>query len=62
MSEDRARMRGRLGRASAYPVAKPKAGSTQRAAKWGKVPEMGAWEVISPSEQREAYATVPTKA
>ena len=54
MSETRARTGGRLGRASAYPVAKPKAGSTQRAAKWGKVPEMGAWEVISPTAQRDA--------
>ena len=48
--------------AGTHPTAKPNAGSTHLAATWGKVPEMGAWEVISPSEQREAYATVPTKA
>ena len=45
-----------------YPSANPKAGSTHRAAKWGNVPEMGAWAVISPIAQREAYAVVPTKA
>ena len=38
----------------AYPTANPNAGSTQRAAKWGKEPEMGACEVISPTAQREA--------
>lgn len=45
---------GRRGHAITYPSAKPKAGSTQRAAKCGKVPDMGAWEVISPRAQREA--------
>ena len=48
-------------RLKTYPSAKPNAGSTHRAAKCGKVPEMGACEVISPIAQRDEYATVPTR-
>jgi hypothetical protein len=42
------------------PSAKPSAGSTHREAKWGKVPDMGAWDVISPIAHKAEYATEPT--
>lgn len=34
-------------------TANPKAGSTQRAEKWGKVPDIGACAVISPIEHKD---------